>query len=184
MLLKYENAEAGNLYGEIDTDALSKKLAAWYMSLLPQQKLERTLLESTNLDLRHFHHEGSSFPSELKVWVCADATSTGEYNGATHDSKTLMSNAMRDTVEWDRKLAMTGCLPDSYKYFLAALGHPASATTKLKNEVSNRLRTHTKQILRKYWKLMAQPNVSHTTALPLDQNREHDGIIVTMAPTP
>ena len=87
------------------------------------------------------------------MWMPCVCTGNGPYVGATVDSAFLVDDPMRDAVRWDRKLAMTGCLPDSFEVFLHALGYPHSASPGVRKTVSAKLRDHTMQMFRKYWKL-------------------------------
>ena len=172
VILKYENREAGLQWGEVNSESLNTKLAAWFLSLLPTHKLNKDLLESTGLDPRFFHQAQSTLPLELKVWRPHDHETGCAYMGATMDNGFLVDKPMQDMVGWSRKLAMTGCLPDSFEMFLQALGYPPSMTSGVRKVVSDRLRDHTKQLFRKYWKLIAAPGgitrtlPSHTISTP------------------
>ena len=79
-----------------------------------------------------------------------------EYIGSTHDSRLLQIDPIRDVITWDRKLAMAGCLPDTYSNFLHILGHAKPASIRLAKEVSNMLRRHLANTLRTYWRLTSK----------------------------
>ena len=44
-----------------------------------------------------------------------------EYAGASIDAQCEIVTPVRDIINWDRNLAATGCLPDSFPKLLAAL---------------------------------------------------------------
>jgi hypothetical protein len=167
VLLKYENNGADLEWGAVDGESLSTKLAAWFLSLLPTHKLTKELLESTGLDARYFQQAQSTLPQELKVWRPCARTEGGSYVGATVDGAFLSDRPMRDAVGWSRKLAMTGCLPDSFEKFLHAFGYSPSTSTGVRRVISAKLRDHTRRLFRKYWKLMAAPNVSANVLVTL-----------------
>ena len=182
VLIMYEKPSHTNHLPLINHERLNAKLAAWYMSIMPETKCTYENLKSTGLDMAHFQLNNMQIlPEAWRIWlkqpadhitvhirptvgtepvdsVCVNLTSIcTEYIGSTHDSRLLQIDPIRDVITWSRKLALAGCLPDTYTDFLHILGHTKPASIKLAKEVSSVLRRHLATTLRTYWKITSKP---------------------------
>jgi hypothetical protein len=59
----------------------------------------------------------------------------------------------KDIATHNRKLAMLGCLPDTYVKFLQMMGHTSAAAHTTRKHTIHTMRDHLKTMLKTYWKL-------------------------------
>ena len=90
-----------------------------------------------------------------------------DYMGSALDSKLLQIDPIKSVIAWNGKLAVAGCLPDTYPDFLGLPGHFKAAAKAVKKEVYIALRRHLANMLRTYWKLTTRivtPALTTTTS--------------------
>ena len=123
VLIKYENVRAEEEIKKINYETLNKKLANWYLNILPPQKRQNQILKETQLGTDFFQQiiNDNNIPTERKIWQRNEreqTTAAEAYAGATYDTKYVYESPFNDVIQWDIELAMTGCLPDTYPKFL------------------------------------------------------------------
>ena len=126
-------------------------------------------------------------PETWKIWKKHIPLDDTSYHGATLDSKRIFSEPVKDVIDWNRPLALTGCMPDSFIDLLGILGHPIAKRRKVKNEISALLREHTKALLKLYWKLTKTADQRVMTELDenttvSDSRRPQEGAGTSLTP--
>jgi hypothetical protein len=104
--------------------------------------------------------DDNNIPTEWKIWQRNEreqTTAAEAYAGATYDTKYVYESPFNDVIQWDRELAMTGCLPDTYPKFLQELGHSKANVNRIKQTISHKLREHLKTMLKTYWRITTKP---------------------------
>ena len=96
----------------------------------------------------------------------------------------------KDITTHDRKLAMLGCLPDTYVKFLQIMGHTSTTAHTTRKHTVHTMRDHLKTMLKTYWKLTehhysptrekqdigtTQPAKTLPTAVVVQDSGEHLG---------
>jgi hypothetical protein len=53
-----------------------------------------------------------------------------QYKGSAHDATFLNKSPIKDNIQWDRKIAHMGYMPDTFKDFPNIMGIPKAKTTQ------------------------------------------------------
>ena len=145
--LMYQNDLAVQMR-PINRGSLNRHLAAWFIS--ERDGTEETLVRdmaATTLDLTSFRMGEPSLPPELRFWEPNATCDPFEYVGANIDAQCEFVTPVRDIINWDRNLAVTGCLPDSFPKLLAALRHSPDSCSATQKKIQTRMRATTLEIL-------------------------------------
>jgi hypothetical protein len=132
----------------INRGSLNRQLAAWFIS--ERDGTEETLardIAATTLDLTCFRLGEPSLPPELRFWESNATCDPLQYVGANIDAQCEFVTPVRDIINWDRNLAVTGCLPDSFPKLLAALRHTPDSCSATQKKIQTRMRATTLEIL-------------------------------------
>ena len=145
--LMYQNDLAVQMR-PINRGSLNRQLAAWFIS--ERDGTEETLardIAATTLDLTCFRLGEPSLPPELRFWESNATCDPFQYVGANIDAQCEFVTPVRDIINWDRNLAVTGCLPDSFPKLLAALRHSPDSCSATQKKIQTRMRATTLEIL-------------------------------------
>jgi hypothetical protein len=140
--------------------SLSKfpKLAAWYLHTTPKRNHTRENIKYTGIPIKHFHAILiKTISTEWKFWERThnhkiSEISREQYTGSAHDSTFLNKSPIKDIMQWDRKIAHMGYLPDTFKDFPNIMGIPKAKTTQTENNICTIMRKHTYQMFKTYWR--------------------------------
>jgi hypothetical protein len=154
----YESTNIGSLK-PIDQHTLETKLAAWYLHTTPNRTHTRENIKYTGIPIKHFHTIlTKTMSTEWKFWERTHNHNTTlenyyeQYMGSVHDSPLLNKSPIKDIIQWDRKIAHMGYMPDTFKDFLNIMGIPKAKTTQTENNICNIMRKHTHQMFKTYWR--------------------------------
>ena len=72
---------------------------------------------------------------------------------ALHTTQLFINiSPIKDIIQWDRKIAHMGYMPDTFKDFLNIMGVPKTKTTQTENNICIIMRKHTYQMFKTYWR--------------------------------
>ena len=158
ILIMYESTNIRNLR-PIDQHTLESKLAAWYLHTTPKRNHTRENIKYTGIPFKHFHAIlTKTMSTEWKFWErthnhnTTSENSREQYIGSAHDSTFLNKSPIKDIIQWDRKIAHMGYMPDTFKDFLNIMGIPKAKTTQTENNICTIMRKHTYQMFKTYWR--------------------------------
>ena len=119
VLLKYENENTNGTLPPIDHVKLQEHLGIWFISVLAPSKRDRDLLDETGLTANTYEKVLLEQRESWKIWKPPPAPTPGEgeYHGANWDGREMHDTPCKDVATHNRKLAMLGCLPDTYVKF-------------------------------------------------------------------
>jgi len=159
ILIMYESTNIGNLK-PIDQHTLESKLAVWYLHIQHQNEItyshpRKYQIHATGIPIKHFHAIlTKTMSTEWKFWErthihnTTSEISREQYIGSAHDSTFLNKSPIKDIIQWDRKIAHMGYLPDTFKDFLNIMGIPKAKTTQTENNICTIMRKHTYQMFK------------------------------------
>ena len=158
ILIMYESTNIGSLKS-IDQHTLESKLAAWYLHTTPNRTHTRENIKYTGIPIKHFHTIlTKTMSTDWKFWERTHNHNTTlenyheQYIGSVHDSPLLNKSPIKDIIQWDRKIAHMGYMPDTFKDFLNIMGIPKAKTTQTENNICNIMKKHTYQMFKTYWR--------------------------------
>ena len=193
VLLKYENESTNGSLPHIDHSKLQEHLGRWFISILAPHKRDRELLDETRLTTNTYEKVMHELRESWKIWKPSPTPTQGEseYHGANWDGRKMHNTPFKDIATHDRKLAMLGCLPDTYVKFLQTMGHTTAMAHTTRKHTAHTMRAHLKTMLKTYWKLTThhfppkrkiqttnttQPTEEPPTAVVVQDSEEH-GIV-------
>jgi hypothetical protein len=158
ILIMYESTDIGSLK-PINQHTLELKLAAWYLHATPKRNHTLENIKYTGLPTKNFHAILTKpMSTEWKFWERTHNHNTTlensheQYTGSAHDSTFLNKSPIKDIIQWDRKIAHMGYMPDTFKDFLNIMGIPKAKTTQTENNICIIMRKHTYQMFKTYWR--------------------------------
>ena len=163
-----------------DWKPTQKKIARWFLNVLPKSKVTKKRLEHTGVSSDIWEEvikeRDELLPSSLCPWPTRDPPrqyDTVSYYGGHHDTTVIDTNSkpFRNAVRWPKVLTLMGYLPPSYSTVLGAIGVPCRKIKPLLKKLSRVCRQHTK--IRRDMFLFNTLNTSntdpHTIKIPSDE---------------
>jgi hypothetical protein len=122
---------------------------------LAPHKRDREVLDETRLTTNTYEKVMHELRESWKIWKPSPTPTLGqsEYHGANWDGREMHNTPFKDIATHDRKLAMLGCLPDTYVKFLQTMGHTTTTAHTTRKHTVHTMRAHLKTMLKTYWKL-------------------------------
>ena len=155
VILKYEHPISTTL-SVINYDALHRKLANWFLSVIPPEMCTDDCFALTNVPVSYFHSFTgcSDLPDLWKFWNPRDLNFES-YPGASQDGQFIGCSPFHDTLSIDHKLTLVGIPPRHFDKVLKILGHKSADTYRICQSLVEHLKTHTIQTLKLYRRLSA-----------------------------